>query len=200
MGANAIERVLRFWLGELPDHGTPPPEDRQRSWFGGGRAFDERVRRELGGEVERALSGELDGWAETPRGALALVILLDQLTRNVFRGTPRAYRGDSKALQVARSVIARGDDESLHPVERAFLYMPFMHAEDPDVQERSVEMFRALAEASPKPLQPLLGTFHRHARAHRDEIARFGRFPARNVVLDRTTTPQELEFLKRGRE
>jgi uncharacterized protein (DUF924 family) len=196
-GQDRIEAVLRFWFGDLPDGATPPAADKSNAWFRADPAFDAQIRDAFGEDVDRALGGELDGWAETPRGALALVILLDQFTRNIHRHTPKAYAGDRRALTVARDAMAVGNDEALHPVERAFLYMPLMHCEDPDVQDRSVEVFRALAAVAPEPLRELCESFHHHARLHRDEITRFGRFPARNVPLDRTTTPEEMKFLKR---
>jgi uncharacterized protein (DUF924 family) len=192
-----IDDILRFWFGDLPAHDAPPPSDKVEAWFKSDPAFDERIRSEFEPDVQRALGGELDDWAATPRGTLALVILLDQFTRNIYRRTPKAHKGDRRALEIARAAMAAGQDEPLHPAERAFLYMPLMHAEDPDVQERSVEVFRALEAVAPEPLRPLCANFHHHAKLHRDEVARFGRFPARNTYLDRTTTPDELAFLKR---
>ncbi|MFW5924517.1 MAG: DUF924 family protein [Myxococcota bacterium] len=192
-----IGEIVHFWLGDLSDGTAAPAEDKRDAWFKSDPTFDDRIRQRFGEDVERALRGELDDWAQSPRGALALVLLLDQFTRNIFRRTPRAFAGDARALRMAQQAIERGHDEALHPAERAFLYMPFMHSEDLDVQERAVAMFRALAETSPPSLRPLLDDFHRHAVSHRDEILRFARFPGRNATLDRTTTPQELEFLKK---
>lgn len=191
-----IETILRFWFGDLADHHTPPAPSKAETWFKADPAFDARIRETFGDDVERALRGELDGWTSSPRGTLALVLLLDQFTRNIFRRTPSAHAGDARALEVALRAMEAGQDEPLHPAERAFLYMPLMHAEDPEVQDRSVEVFRALRDVAPEPLQPLCASFHHHAVGHRDEIVRFGRFPSRNTYMDRTTTPDELEYLK----
>src|SRR5262245_60663859 len=128
---SAIEDILRFWFGDLRE-----PEDVDRSkmkmWWMGGETVDAEIKERFGGKVEEALEGKLGGWAESPRGSLALVILLDQFTRNVGRGTPSAFAGDHMALDVCLAAIERGQDRPLRLIERSFLYMPMMHAEDRD--------------------------------------------------------------------
>jgi uncharacterized protein (DUF924 family) len=129
--------------------------------------------------------GELDRWKATPLASLALVIVLDQFSRNMFRETPRAFSADSPALAVAASVIERGFDRLLSPVERTFMYLPFEHAEDLAAQRRSLALFEAL---DPDDMQ--------YVKRHYEIIARFGRFPHRNAILGRESTAEEIEFLK----
>jgi uncharacterized protein (DUF924 family) len=167
------------------------PEDVLREWFGDPErwwkqdaAYDDHLRKAYGEDVEAAIRGELDHWAGTPRGALALVILLDQFARNIHRGTPRMYAGDEKALATCLEVIERGEDLSLSADERQFLYMPLMHSEDRALQQRSLEKFRELG-------QSLAWAEH-----HADIVSRFGRFPHRNALLGRESTEEEIEFLK----
>jgi uncharacterized protein (DUF924 family) len=191
-----IEDILRFWFGDLRG-----PEDVDRSkmkmWWMGGDAIDAEIRQRFGSKVADALDGKLGAWQTSPRGALALVILLDQFTRNVGRGTPGAFAGDRAALEVCLAAIARGDDRKLRPIERAFLYMPMMHAEDRDVARRSIETFEQLS----RDVAALGGEypdFKSHALQHADIVLRFGRFPHRNEVLGRTPSPDESEFLASG--
>jgi len=184
--------VLDFWFGPLDGHGLPSDETMRR-WFDSDDAFDAEIRARFGAVLERAR--ELHGWRATPRGALALIILTDQFTRNVHRGTARAYAHDDLALAVATETIESGLDRALSPIERVFLYMPLEHAEDPDVQERSVACFHALAGEVPVPLRQRFRGFASFADSHRAVIARFGRFPHRNAVLGRTSTPEEMEYL-----
>jgi uncharacterized protein (DUF924 family) len=135
---------------------------------------------------ERALRGELERWRATPLAALALIVVLDQFSRNMFRGTPCAFIGDPAALTAAASAIERGFDRLLSAQERTFLYMPFEHAEDLAAQRRSLALFEAL---DPDDME--------YAKRHHEIIARFGRFPHRNAVLGRESTSEEIEFLKR---
>jgi uncharacterized protein (DUF924 family) len=153
-------------------------------WWKPDPSFDDHLRAVYRDDVEAAIRGELDGWASTPRGALALVILLDQFTRNIFRGSPRMYAGDPKAVATSLAAIEAGLDSSLGADERQFLYMPLMHSEDPAHQRRSLEKFREL------------GSSLDYAQRHAEIVLRFGRFPHRNAILGRASTPEELEFLK----
>jgi uncharacterized protein (DUF924 family) len=179
----AFEPVLEFWFG-------PPgmPDALQERWFKRDPAFDAAIRGRFGGAVEWAL-GPLRVEAADPRGALALVILLDQFPRNLFRGTARAFAGDARARRIASRAIAAGWDQALAPVERMFLYLPFEHSEAATDQERSVTLFTALPAASWH--AECLG----YAEAHRDVIRRFGRFPHRNQALGRASTEEELAYL-----
>jgi uncharacterized protein (DUF924 family) len=181
--------ILELWLGPESERDAPAPEFRQR-WYAKSDEFDARLRREFGADLERARAGELDGWAQTPRGLLALVILLDQFSRNVHRGSGLMFEQDDRALGLATQAVARGDDTQLKAAECQFLYMPFMHSESIEDQRRSLQLFERLARVAP-------GLDCRSwARSHHDIVARFGRFPHRNALLGRSSTPAELEFLK----
>jgi uncharacterized protein (DUF924 family) len=172
--------VLGFWFGSAADD-APRPQ-----WFRKDEAFDALIRARFGAAVERALLGAWREWDATPDGALARVLLLDQFTRNAFRGTPRAFAGDALALDAARAMVTRGDDQTLPPLRRVFVYLPFEHAEDVAAQRESVRLFETLA----------LGDYADYARRHAVIVERFGRFPHRNAVLGRKSTAEEIEFLK----
>jgi uncharacterized protein (DUF924 family) len=190
------EALLAFWLGPLDAEGIATPAHQER-WFAADPDFDAELRRRFGPLHEEARAGRLDRWAEKPRGRLALLILLDQLSRNLHRGRADAFAGDAHALALARGALDRGEDLDLALCERVFLYLPFEHAEDPQAQEVSVERFGALAAAAPAHARPLFESFLDYAVRHRDVIARFGRFPHRNALLGRTSTPEELAHLER---
>jgi uncharacterized protein (DUF924 family) len=182
------EEVLAFWFAAPP--GAPGYGRMREVWFEKDPAFDDEVRRTLARPHEAAWAGASDGWATTGHGALALVILLDQVPRNIFRGEARAYACDAKARGVAAAAIARADDRALLPAERLFLYLPFEHSEVPADQERALELFAAL-EAFPETTGVM-----KVVRRHAEIIRHFGRFPHRNAALGRATTPEEAEFLK----
>ncbi|ROZ78290.1 DUF924 family protein [Ramlibacter sp. WS9] len=168
--------VVYFWREAGPSR-----------WFRKDTAFDDQFRTRFLGAHEAALRGELDGWARDASGALALLILLDQFPRNAFRGTPRMFESDAKALGIARQAMDAGFDMQVDEALRNFFYLPFMHSEQLADQDRAVELTRKLGD------EPL-----RYAVLHRDIIERFGRFPHRNAVLGRTTTPEEQRFLDDG--
>lgn len=188
------DTVLAFWFGPLDADGFCI-EDRDRLWFRGGRETDRRIREQFAVYVEQALTGALDNRAATPRGRLALIILLDQFTRNIHRGSAAAFSGDEHALRLARDGVEQGQDRQLAPIERTFFYLPFEHAEELDTQNRSVALFRALQTELPQRLRPKVRSALEHAIQHRDIIARFGRFPHRNRVLGRPSTPAENDYL-----
>lgn len=186
--ASTPQAVLRFWFGEADAVDT--------RWFKGGPAFDALIAAEHGATVEAALAGELAAWATTPEGALALVIVLDQFTRNLFRGTPRAFAGDAKALALAQQLVASGDHLRLSLLQRWFAYMPFEHAEDRLQQAEAVRLFTALhadarGTAHATALAGALDYAHKHAVVVND----YGRFPHRNPILGRESTAAELAYL-----
>lgn len=190
----AAASLLDFWFGPLDADGLPDRE-RVARWFEGDAAFDAEIRRRFLELVEDALAGGLGAWEATPRQALALVLALDQLPRNLFRGSSRAFSGDARALVLARQVVAAGWAERLLPVERTFLYLPFEHAEVLTEQERCCALFRELADGCAAASRPLVEAGLAYAERHRVVIERFGRFPARNAALGRPSTRAELAFL-----
>ncbi|NOT42335.1 MAG: DUF924 domain-containing protein [Alphaproteobacteria bacterium] len=180
--------VLDFWfLAE----GHAGHNARRDVWFKKDDAFDASIRTRFGTLVERALSGASTSWTGTKDGALALIIVLDQFTRNAFRDTPRAFAGDSQALILARNLVASGAGRALPGVRRLFVYLPFEHAENLETQNESLRLFQGLAKDEP-PLADLLIWAERHHAI----VARFGRFPHRNAILGRVSTPEEEAFLR----
>ena len=169
--------IVAFWLEIGPS-----------GWFSRNDVTDADIRNRFGPSVETAMRGELDGWAGRPEGSLALILLLDQFTRNIHRGDARAFSGDAAALRVATDAIASGHDRVCDPAMKAFYYMPFMHSEAIADQNRCVALMHA--HGAPDNLK--------FAIVHRDIIARFGRFPHRNPALGRHTTPAEAAFLAAG--
>lgn len=187
VGADAQAReVLSFWFGEpgSPGHGKPRDE-----WFRKDATFDAEIRGRFLALHACAALGERDRWRADPASLLALVIVLDQFSRNLHRDDPRAFSQDALALDCAQQMIARGWDAALLPVERQFAYLPFEHAEDPAMQDRSIALFSALAAF---PETKGLGEW---AEKHRVVIRRFGRFPHRNAALGRESTAEEIAFL-----
>lgn len=190
------EELLAFWLGPLDGDGLAAPAFEAR-WFAKDAAFDGELRRRFGALHEEACSGRLEDWAGSPRGRLALVLLLDQLSRNLHRGRAEAFAGDARALAHARAALARGEDLALALCERVFLYLPFEHAEEREAQELAVERFRLLAAAAPERARARFASFLDYAIRHRNVIERFGRFPHRNPALGRTSTPEERAWVER---
>ena len=180
--------VLDFWFlpPDNPGYGQSRVE-----WFRKDDGFDAQIRDRFGALIDAAIDGGLRAWDATPHGALARLIVLDQFARNVYRGTPRAFAGDAEALALAVSMTEQRLDQQLPPMLRAFAYLPFEHAEDLAMQARAVELFQSLSQS-----QPGFDGMLDYAERHQEVIARFGRFPHRNAILGRASTPQELEFLR----
>lgn len=172
-----VEDVLSFWFG-------PDPEERRAVWFQKDSKFDDAITARFASLYENALGGALDTMANTPRGCLALVILLDQFPRNMFRNDARAFATDEKALQLARLAIKNGFDRELTDLQRQFLYMPYQHSEVLEDQRRSVVLFETLDANT-----------HEYAVRHLEIVERFGRFPHRNAALGRDSTEAEAAFL-----
>jgi len=178
-------RVLDFWFGAE----TNRPFEPRDFWFRKSDAIDDEIRKEFGSTVEVALAGGLGDWALTTAGTRALILVLDQFTRNAFRGTPRSFAGDAAALALARRLVATGADRSCQPVERWFIYLPFEHSESLADQTESLRLFGSLAaDGLASPLE--------WAQKHFEVIQRFGRFPHRNEMLGRASTAEELAFLQ----
>jgi uncharacterized protein (DUF924 family) len=178
--------VREFWFGPMgsPDYQRPKP-----FWFTRSAQTDEMIRTAFGGVVDAALRGEHDGWAADRFSRVALILVLDQFTRNIYRDTPRSFAGDARALALARDAVRLGEDQQLPLIERWFVYLPFEHSEALADQRESMRLFTALADAGlSEPLE--------WARKHFEVIARFGRFPHRNAILGRESTPEEFGFLR----
>lgn len=189
--------ILDFWFGTLDAAGVPAPEV-ERRWFDVDARVDAEIRARFEADLRSAAAGRLVRWEQEARGALALVILFDQFPRNMYRGTPRAFLFDEHARAVAARAVGNGHEAALWPVERAFLYLPFEHAESADDQAEAVRRFSGLVEAAPEEQRPRFREFLHHAERHREVIERFGRFPHRNAVLGRESTPEEQAFLDGG--
>lgn len=177
--------VLAFWF-------DPNVE---AVWFDRDEALDAQIRERFGATWEAAVRGDLDNWADTPEGWLALLIVLDQFSRNLHRDDARAWSADVKAQAVALVGIARGDDRRLAPAERLFAYMPLEHAEDVSLQRHCVQLFEAMLAHVPATERERFEGFLDFARRHHDVIERFGRFPHRNAMLGRRSTPDEQAYL-----
>jgi uncharacterized protein (DUF924 family) len=195
------ERVLDFWFADGKT-GADALARQSEFWFGeeGRAAVDREMDRLFRHEVELAVAGGLGDWAATARGRLALVLLCDQFPRNVFRGTPRAFAGDRRALELTVEGMRLGVDTELHPVERLFFYMPLEHAEDGAAQDRVAPILAALTEEAPAAMRFFFDECRDAAGRHREIIRRFGRFPHRNAILGRTSTAAEREYLDGGSE
>jgi uncharacterized protein (DUF924 family) len=187
--------VIDFWFGTLREDGTADPDVVAR-WWKKDPAFDASIRERFGEAVDAAARGDLDAWAATPEGRVALIILLDQFSRNVHRGSPRAFAGDGRALALAIGGRELGDLETLPPMHAYFLAMPFMHAEDLGAQEACVEAMKGLAARAPNDtLRKTFAGGADFAERHRVIVERFGRFPHRNAILGRPSTREEEAFL-----
>jgi len=180
------EDVLEFWFGapDSPEFGRP-----RAPWFVKSAELDAQIRDRFLATHEAAAAGALDAWSSRPLAALALAIVLDQFPRNMFRSTPRAFAADARALALARDAVGQGFDAVLLPVQRWFVYLPFEHAEDLGAQRESLRLFERLATDAAG-----AGTLT-YAMRHYAVIERFGRFPHRNAILGRASTPEELAFL-----
>lgn len=186
------QSILNFWFGlETADSYG----DYRKAWFVKDADFDRQIKAQFLDDVHRARVGDYDDWRSTPKSAVALLILLDQFPRNIYRGDPRSFATDAKALGVARSLVDMGADKLLIPVQRFFVYVPFEHSEELADQDRCVALMRSLNEEFPDLDSGLKGGLD-YAIRHREVIERFGRFPHRNEILGRESTPEEIEFLK----
>jgi uncharacterized protein (DUF924 family) len=189
---DTITDIHDFWFGELDENGLCKTE-RNALWFGADDATDTRCRKLFGASLSHALDGKLDSWEASDRGLVALVVLLDQFSRNIHRGTAQAFEGDPKALALAQDAIASGRHLRLPVIHRVFLYLPLEHSEELALQNQCVALFQELARVSD---HPQFASFTRYAIAHRDVIAQFGRFPHRNAALGRTSSAVEIAYLE----
>ncbi len=186
--------IKQFWFGDSDDDRLTG--QRQAAlWWSKNDALDCQVRQRFETALAAAEQGALDAWADTPDGLLALVLLTDQFPRNMYRGHARAFAFDALARSWCRQALEQHSDQALRPIERVFLYLPLEHSERLADQERAVQLFQALVDGVPAERQDIYRGYLDYAHRHHEVIARFGRFPHRNAVLGRSSTPQELEFL-----
>jgi uncharacterized protein (DUF924 family) len=189
------DAVLDFWFG-APGPAADVATRQRPLWFAKSAANDQIVVERFAETLVAAGKGELDGWAATPRGRLALIVVLDQFPHHIHRGHGQSFAYDALSLALALEMIRRGEDAHLTPIERVFVYLPLEHAESIEMQDRSVALYEKLAHDAAAAEHPLFDGFLDYARKHRDVVARFGRFPHRNELLGRTSTAEEIEFLK----
>ena len=189
-----INAILSFWFKEQK-LSAPQIDRRMDVWFGDDAAFDHEIETEFANDVACASEGQLDHWAQEPRGRLALILLLDQFRRNMYRNTAQAFELDKIALKLCVEGAMARKDQGLTPIQRAFFYMPLQHAESVKVQAKGCELFNRLADAVSPTYRETFATIAQFAELHRDIVAQFGRFPHRNELLGRTNTPEEDEYL-----
>jgi uncharacterized protein (DUF924 family) len=189
-----VDTILAFWFRER-GLSAPQIDRRMDVWFGEDPEFDHEIERQFAGDVEAASEGRLDHWADTPRGRLALIILLDQFRRNIHRGTSEAFSLDKKALKLCVEGAMEKKDSGLSPIEKVFFYMPLQHSESRKVQAKSVALYTRLAEAVTPTYRETFETIAQFAELHADIVEAFGRFPHRNALLGRENTAEEAEYL-----
>ncbi len=193
--ATTAEEVRAFWFGE-PATNEAALMAKVKRWFMGGPEMDADVRARFGPTVEDALAGRLDGWTDPIRDRLALVIVLDQFTRNVFRDDPKTYAGDAKAQALVVGALDQNLDAELPLPDRLFFTMPLLHSESLPLQQRGAALAKTIAASAPPLYAKMCGMHLEQTAKFTDVIARFGRFPHRNAILRRTSTPEEEAFLK----
>ncbi|PSW07466.1 DUF924 family protein [Photobacterium lipolyticum] len=194
--ADEYQQVLDFWFGELDKEVTIT--DKNALWFKGEEETDKLIADKFQHLVSLAGRGGLGHWTETAKGSLALIILLDQFTRNIYRGLSAAFRYDSLAQAICKRALAQNRDEGLTPIERVFLYLPLEHSEAIEDQEESVFCFNQLRQAVSPENAIIFEGFYQYAVSHRDVVNKFGRFPHRNAALGRLSTQEELRWLSNG--
>lgn len=188
--------ILSFWL-ESPATTGPELMHKLQRWYVGSPALDREIDRRFGEVIERALEGGYEEWVDSPRGTLALIVVLDQLARNVHRGTARAHAGDARALKLALWLLKLPEVTAFNLEERLFAMMPLVHAEDPQMQDRAVELAEQIAAAAEdEDLRAVWSMGAGRTKHYREIIRRFGRFPHRNVALGRPSSAEELAFLQ----
>jgi len=195
---NRIEDILHFWFGAFP---TPYTADTSKAdmWFKNGADYDTQIFVQFGVDYEKAINGELDHWLDSHRGRLALIILLDQFSRHIHRGTAEAFAQDARAQEICIEGIGAGDDARAHAVERSFFYLPLEHAEDIEKQNLSIRAYTQLVKDVPPPYQKPFEVTLSFAKSHHFVIDKFGRFPELNEILGRESTAAELEFIASGK-
>lgn len=190
-----IHDLLTFWFGDL-GHADLPTSDRTNLWFGENEKLKVSLLQNYQNEYDQATAGQLNNWADTPRGRLALIILLDQFSRSFYRNSPNAFAFDALARKLCEEGLQRKMDQALTLIERVFFYMPLVHSEDSQSQEKAIQLFQSLVSLSLTETTQVYQLFLAYAYAHFRVIKEFGRFPQRNQVLGRQSTDAEIAFLK----
>ena len=195
--SDRIEDILHFWFGSFP---TPYTSDDSKfdMWFKNGAAYDSDIFIRFGVDYDKAINGELDHWLHSYRGRMALIILLDQFSRHIHRGTAAAFAQDEKAQAICIDGIGAGDDARLHAVERSFFYLPLEHAEDIEKQQLSLRAYSQLVKDVPEEHRKSYELNLKFAQDHHHVIERFGRFPELNEILGRRSSEEELAFIASG--
>jgi len=189
-----IEAVLSFWFEEQA-LSAPQIDRRMEIWFGSDPVFDMEIGKEFSNDVELASTGKLNHWAESPRGRLALIIMIDQFRRNIYRNTAMAFSKDKLALKYCVEGAMKKHEQDLAPIEKVFFYMPLQHAESRKVQAKSIQIYDRIAASVSPTYQETFETILQFAELHKDIIEQFGRFPHRNTLLNRENTPEEDQYL-----
>ncbi len=192
-----IEAILHYWFGNA-ERMALPSEHRTWIWFSGDQAIDGEIKQQFQQDYKSAVQGSHDLWRKTPRGSLALIILLDQFSRHIHRHLPQAFEQDKQALEICLQGVEHSYDHQLSLIERVFFYFPLMHSESPEMQALSVRAYQMLAAIAFPETRALFERFLDYAVRHRDLIVQYGRFPHRNEILGRPSTAAELAFLKEG--
>ena len=187
--------VVEWWIGDAGES-LELARKRAKKWYSSDPSQDDEIRNRFGSLVEDACNSALTDWQDTPRGSLALVILTDQFTRNIYRFTPKAFAGDPIAIETAERSIEQRFDQHMSVPERSFLYHPYMHSEIKELQTKSIDLFKRLRSECPPDWASSVDENIRFANLHRELIDKFGRFPYRNAVLQRNSTPEELRYLQ----
>ena len=190
-------QVLDFWFGPLDANRHHPNETQMKKWFQGGPAVDDEIRELFSHAIAKAAAGEFDNWTVDPESHAALIVLLDQFPRNIFRGTPEAFAHDHLALKYCKLAIEHGHDRRVHPLVSTFVYLPFEHSESLEDQEECIELLSKVADDVHEDARKAYAGFLDYAVQHRDIIQEFGRFPHRNGILGRESTDAERRFLER---
>lgn len=190
-----VEEINKFWLGRVEET-IIPSEHRARIWFGEDLETDAEIKSLFSADLEQAIQGKYDFWEGSPRGQLALIILLDQFSRHVYRATPEAFTQDAKALAICLQGMSVEADHLLSLIERVFYYFPLLHSENLHHQEQSVRAYQILSDLAFSETRIIYDSFLRFANHHYNVIQRFGRFPQRNRVLNRQSTPEEMVYLR----
>ena len=189
-----IDAILSFWFKEQALT-APQIDQRMDIWFSEDAVFDHEIEKEFASDIEAACNGKLQHWAASAQGRLALILLIDQFRRNIYRGTAKAFSKDKLALKLCIEGAMEKVDQVLSPIERVFFYMPLQHAESKKVQEKSVALYNRLADAVSPTFRETMLTVAQFAELHKDIIDQFGRFPHRNALLGRENTAEESEYL-----